>query len=143
MPRARPPRLNDRLAAKICDQLAAGASLRKICAAPGMPSREVVARWAIDDPGFREKYEEAVRLKIEDGAALIPAEQLDLPRVARAMMAVIESVPGGRNHQRTIDAAPRVALPPPDPDDVERQRRAAMMTGSLSRPLSARPMGCP
>lgn len=64
MPRARPP-VRFTLAARICDQLAAGASLRSICAAPGMPRRETVARWAIDDPEFRERYEEAIRLKID------------------------------------------------------------------------------
>jgi hypothetical protein len=57
----------------------------------------------------------------------------DLTRVTLSIMALLESVPGGRNHQRTIDAAPRVALPPPDPDDVERRRREAVLTGKPLR----------
>jgi hypothetical protein len=47
------------LAATICDQLAAGKSLRQICAAGGMPNRCTVGRWVVQHPEFREQYEAA------------------------------------------------------------------------------------
>lgn len=52
-------RYNPELADKICELLASGQSLRTICAAPDMPERHSVRRWAIENSEFRQKYEQA------------------------------------------------------------------------------------
>ncbi len=51
----------DELAARICDQLADGLTLREICRQEGMPDERAVRIWAEKDygPGFRERYETA------------------------------------------------------------------------------------
>lgn len=52
-------RYDPELAARICEQLAAGKSLRTICSADGMPERHTVRRWALEHPDFRARYEQA------------------------------------------------------------------------------------
>src|SRR5579859_4642535 len=50
----------------ICQQLAAGRTLRSICQAEDMPSREAVRKWVLaDTDGFAERYEQARMLGYE------------------------------------------------------------------------------
>jgi hypothetical protein len=53
---ARPSIFTDDVAAAICDGLAEGLSLRKVCSQPGMPSRDTVLRWIRNKPAFEEQY---------------------------------------------------------------------------------------
>ncbi len=46
----------DALAESICDAIANGASLRKICEQPDMPDRMTVLRWVETVQGFAAKY---------------------------------------------------------------------------------------
>ena len=52
-------RYTDELGAAICERLARGESLRKMCAEPGYPDRHTIARWTREHPEFREQYEQA------------------------------------------------------------------------------------
>jgi hypothetical protein len=54
-----PTKYTPELAAKICDQVAAGGMLTKICEQPGMPSRKTVYEWQRADPDFRAAYARA------------------------------------------------------------------------------------
>ena len=53
----RPPVYPEELKHQILDRLAAGESLKAICAAPDMPDRTTVWRWMIADKDLSEKYE--------------------------------------------------------------------------------------
>ena len=89
----RPTKYSPELAAKICDQVAAGGMLTKICEQEGMPARKTVYEWQRADPDFRaayarareqwcEHYEEIV-LELAFNEAPEPPKQLAyLPSVA-------------------------------------------------------------
>jgi hypothetical protein len=63
MPGGRPSKYTKALAARICERMCEGESLRKICADPKMPHMATVLRWvgseAEDKAGFREQYARA------------------------------------------------------------------------------------
>ncbi|MEH6476223.1 MAG: hypothetical protein V7727_11065 [Sneathiella sp.] len=48
------------LAETICDRLANGESLRKVCLDDAMPDKATVLRWPARDPEFRRQYEFAL-----------------------------------------------------------------------------------
>jgi hypothetical protein len=52
-------RYTGELGTAICERLARGESLRKMCAEPGYPDRHTIARWTREHPQFREQYEQA------------------------------------------------------------------------------------
>lgn len=77
----RPSTFTAELAAKICEQLAAGLSLRAICREEGMPDRETVARWVVNDVnGFAAKYAQARDFGL-DALAEETIEIADTPRI--------------------------------------------------------------
>lgn len=43
----------------ICEEIAAGCSLRAVCARPGMPDQRTVRRWLREEPPFRLQYAQA------------------------------------------------------------------------------------
>ena len=49
----------------VCDRIAAGETLEKICDAPGMPQLETLRRWLLDSPDFRRRYHRARRIRAE------------------------------------------------------------------------------
>lgn len=55
----RPSSFTEKIAAAICNELAEGKSLRTICVAADMPSRESVRRWLMDNEDFRGQYARA------------------------------------------------------------------------------------
>jgi hypothetical protein len=61
----RPTSYQPRVAEKVLAEIAAGRSLRDICAQPGWPSRESVRRWLAKDEQFRQRYDDARRLGVE------------------------------------------------------------------------------
>jgi hypothetical protein len=56
---ARPSDFTDELASAICDRLAAGEPLTKICADENMPGRSTVCAWRHAHPEFQTKYARA------------------------------------------------------------------------------------
>src|SRR5437762_12829691 len=54
-------RYSARLAERIIDEISTGKQLKEICAAPDMPDRHSIRRWAIERPDFCERYEKARR----------------------------------------------------------------------------------
>lgn len=82
----RPSLYSDKLAASICEQLAAGRSLTKICAGPGMPGTTTVFRWIEEKPEFRDRYARAREFQADIYADQIidiadDAEDANLARV--------------------------------------------------------------
>lgn len=55
----RPSDFTQEIADVICEQLADGESLRKICLGEDMPSKSAVFRWLLDRPDFRDQYARA------------------------------------------------------------------------------------
>jgi len=55
----RPTDYTPELADKICDELASGKSLHRVCQAPNMPDKATVFRWLARYPEFRDKYDVA------------------------------------------------------------------------------------
>lgn len=56
---ARPSKLSQPLCDAICDRIADGESLRKICDADDMPNKATVFRWLADNPAFSDQYARA------------------------------------------------------------------------------------
>lgn len=55
----RPSDFTQEIADVICEKLADGESLRKICLGEDMPSKSAVFRWLLDRPDFRDQYARA------------------------------------------------------------------------------------
>lgn len=63
----RPSMFSDELAATICERLACGKSLRKICLSDDMPSQTTVYKWLLDPErtDFLEQYTRARELQAD------------------------------------------------------------------------------
>jgi hypothetical protein len=59
------PNFTPAIARRICDLISGGASLDKISALPGMPSRRTVCRWMEENPDFERQYEIARRQRTD------------------------------------------------------------------------------
>lgn len=59
IPGGRPSIYTEELASRICERLATGESLRKICEDPEMPARSTVRAWALDNKAFSDQYARA------------------------------------------------------------------------------------
>lgn len=55
----RPSLYTPELAARICERLADGESLRAICRDEAMPGRSTVMRWLVENEAFRDLYAQA------------------------------------------------------------------------------------
>ena len=55
----RPSEFSQEIVTAICERMAEGETLRKICSDPEMPSRNTVLRWVKNDDGFKKQYETA------------------------------------------------------------------------------------
>lgn len=53
------------LGEKICEHIAAGLSLDKIAALPGMPAKVTILKWAVENPDFDKLYDLAKEAQIE------------------------------------------------------------------------------
>jgi hypothetical protein len=58
-PRGRPSSYDEVTADIICEQLAQGAALYRICQLPSFPDIQTVYRWLENNPDFRTKYAQA------------------------------------------------------------------------------------
>lgn len=56
---ARPCEFTQELADRMCEQLADGKSLRKVCEAEEMPCKATVFKWLREIPGFSDQYARA------------------------------------------------------------------------------------
>jgi hypothetical protein len=65
MPGGRPSDYTQETALAICDRLASGESLRKICDDDGMPDQKTVFRWVHSFEEFRQQYARARELQME------------------------------------------------------------------------------
>jgi hypothetical protein len=61
-------RYTEEIAEHICDQLASGLSMRKICREPGMPDRRTVERWMESNPDFAAKCARAREIGFDENA---------------------------------------------------------------------------
>lgn len=89
----RPSDYSEAMVDFICDQIAAGGSLRRICKAPGMPHRNTVNAWLSQHESFRAKYARARENQAEHHEDLVEEiEVLTLkgeidPQAARVVIA--------------------------------------------------------
>lgn len=63
--RGRPSIFSPEIADKICERVAGGETLRKVCADPEMPHRGTVYRWLDENARFRLAYSYAAIAKVE------------------------------------------------------------------------------
>jgi hypothetical protein len=56
-PKPRPSEYTAETGETICDRIAEGESLAKICSDPSMPTRDTVRRWCSEHEDFRKEYE--------------------------------------------------------------------------------------
>ena len=64
----RPTKYTEELGKKICEQIANGKSLKKICKSAKMPHRDTIHRWLLDKEKkeFYDNYEKAVNVRTEN-----------------------------------------------------------------------------
>jgi hypothetical protein len=74
MPAGRPSLYSQELAARICEQLASGKSLRTVCKADGMPDMSTVFLWIQRHTEFSHQYARAK----EEAADALAEEILDI-----------------------------------------------------------------
>ena len=70
----RPSTYTDKMAAKICEQIVAGKSVRDICKQKGFPNASTVFRWLSANETFREQYARAREAQSE----VMAQEMLDI-----------------------------------------------------------------
>lgn len=59
---------NEEIALTICERIASGETLRKICDEPGFPSRSTVFRWLLSTAAFELQYKAALAWRAESRA---------------------------------------------------------------------------
>lgn len=64
----RPPKYKPKLAQKVCQLIAEGNSLRKVCQLEGMPSRSTVFEWIVQYDEFSDQYARAKEKSVESMA---------------------------------------------------------------------------
>lgn len=62
----RPRVYTKELGDKICDLIASGLSLRKVCKLDGIPSRDTISQWIVNDKDFSDQYARACRFRREE-----------------------------------------------------------------------------
>ena len=67
----RPPKFNAEIAERICDRIAEGDTLRRICKDQEFPTRRTVQRWVQNDPDFARQYAMARACALHDECDLI------------------------------------------------------------------------
>ena len=72
MPAGRPSEYTQEIADVICEQLARGDSMRKVCEADDVPAMSTVFRWLRERDEFRQQYETA-----KDEAADVMVEEIN------------------------------------------------------------------
>ena len=103
----RPSIYTEALAGKICEQIAAGQTLTKICKEKAMPGYRTVLDWRTDNPAFKAKYEAAR----EDAADTLADEIRSIAR--RCLLHPFKIDPeGGKliNEEWLDEKAARVAI---------------------------------
>ena len=84
-PIGRPSISTETLAAKICQRIADGESIRAICSDPDMPSTTAIFRWIANGKydGFRQLYEASMQIRLETlGDGLIELADAPIERNA-------------------------------------------------------------
>jgi len=85
----RPSIYSEELAINICDQIANGSSLNKVCKAENMPSPASVFLWLGNNKWFSDKYAEAV----EERAELMVEQMLEIADNEVSQPLVIDGIP--------------------------------------------------
>ena len=84
-PNGRPTIFTEKLAAKICQRIADGESIRAICSDADMPSTTAIFRWIANGKydGFRQLYESSMQIRLETlGDGLIELADAPIERNA-------------------------------------------------------------
>lgn len=102
----RPTDYTPELGDLICDMLAEGMSLRKVCSNNNMPDKSTVFRWLRSDPEFRDQY---ARAKEEAADALVE-EMLDIADDASQDFQIVKSKKGNEYPVMNAEFAARSRL---------------------------------
>lgn len=91
-PVGRPSKYSEELAVKICSMIASGKSLKSICEESGMPHRDTVREWLLQNAEFSAKYararEEQADLFADEIVEIADAVFADSAEVAKAKLQI-------------------------------------------------------
>ena len=82
----RPSSYTQETADRICELLASGESLRRVCMLEGMPTRVTVMNWMDANPDFYAKYARARDIGLDERADKMDEDVDNEPDVARARL---------------------------------------------------------
>jgi hypothetical protein len=77
---------SEQLADKLCERLASGESMRRICSSKGMPNRQTVVRWMDADETFAARCARARDIGLDERADALSEEIDSEPDVQRARL---------------------------------------------------------
>lgn len=106
---AAPSLYSPELAAKICDEIAGGRSMRSICQDEGMPSKTSVLRWLANNEDFQKLYIAAKAMQAE-GFADELIELADTPREGKKIVRkgkLVETTTGDMIEHRKLQVSTR------------------------------------
>jgi hypothetical protein len=132
---------------RICRDIAAGMSMSKICAQDGLPNKQTVFEWLMDDKDFGDQYARAREARadarsdrIDDITQDVKDGKLD-PHAARVIIEAEKWQAGKENSKRygdKLDVSGNLGITLSD-DQV--QSRVAHLLGKAGAALAARGTG--
>lgn len=140
--KGRPTKYTPGIARVILDRLCEGESLKSICDSPGMPKRETVHQWVVDDrDGFAAKYDHAREVQATNHAeniARLAAKAESMAHDESAVPAAIKVAVDA--HKWCAERmsprrrfAPRSEISGPDGGPVETESRVSIYLPSNGR----------
>lgn len=104
----RPSNYTPEIEAKICELIADGKSLRQICLADEMPSRETIYTWMSKNQAFADRYARAVEDRAE--------------KLAEEILTIADDDEGDFGFKEVQDADGASAKPCIMPDNIQRAK---------------------
>ena len=126
------PDLAEAIVDQVCERIAAGESLRAICAGQGLPSAATIRRWLLQSEAFRARYARAR----EDRADALADEIIEIadraegPTAARLQVEARKWA-AAKLAPRKYGEKPTPDPPPAEPEDIPDHTAAARLAAIL------------
>lgn len=117
----RPTKYTKAIAAKICDGLAAGKSMRTVCSDPKLPTTRTVWKWLAEDAEFLHQYEKAK----DECADMLVEEMLEIADDGRNdydFMPILRELDPGMTIGELNDSVVLALLAKNRPEGAQRSR---------------------
>lgn len=119
----RPSKYNPEVAAKICERLSEGESLRKICKDSDLPDRCTVLKWLTIHPEFNHQYARARVISAEadaDDVAFCAREVLEGRMDAAAANAAVNALKWSAGQRNPKRYGPNNTFDPDAPNQINK-----------------------